>query len=86
MKTDGIDQPKGFVDGNWSASTSTGRGRTSPWIAIVAVIVIAGAGWFGYKTWFAPKPTPKGPVATTVATAIVSRSSVRMVSLLRSAM
>ncbi|CAG2156166.1 Multidrug resistance protein MdtA [Cupriavidus campinensis] len=76
MKTDGIDQPKGFVDGNWSASTSTGRGRTSPWIAIVAVIVIAGAGWFGYKTWFAPKPTPKGPVATTVATAIVQQGDV----------
>ena len=76
MKTDGIDRPKGFVDGNWSASTSTGRGRTSPWIAIVAVIVIAGAGWFGYKTWFAPKPTPKGPVATTVATAIVQQGDV----------
>lgn len=76
MKTDGIDRPKGFVDGNWSASTSTGRGRTSPWIAIVAVIVIAGAGWFGYKTWFAPKPVAKGPVATAVATAIVQQGDV----------
>ncbi|MGO4416692.1 efflux RND transporter periplasmic adaptor subunit [Cupriavidus sp. KB_39] len=76
MKTDGIDRPKGFVDGNWSASTSTGRGRTSPWIAIVAVIVIAGAGWFGYKTWFAPKPAAKGPTATAVATAIVQQGDV----------
>lgn len=76
MKTDGIDRPKGFVDGNWSASTSTGRGRTSPWIAIVAVIVIAGAGWFGYKTWFAPKPAAKGPAATAVATAMVQQGDV----------
>lgn len=76
MKTDGIDRPKGFVDGNWSASTSTGRGRTSPWIAILTVLVIGAAGWFGYKTWFAPKPAPKGPAATAVSTALVKQGDV----------
>lgn len=76
MKTDGIDQPKGFVDGNWSAAASTGRGRTSPWVAILVVLVVGGAGWFGWKTWFAPKPVAKAPDATAVATAIVQQGDV----------
>lgn len=76
MKTDGIDQPKGFVDGNWSASASTGRGRTSPWVAIVAVLVVAGLGWFGWKTWFTPKPAPKAAAAVTVSTAVVAQGDV----------
>jgi len=76
MKTDGIDQPKGFVDGNWSASTSTGRGRISPWVAIAGLVVLALAGWFGWKTWLAPKPAAKGPAVTTVSTAVVRQSDV----------
>ncbi|AVA37525.1 MULTISPECIES: efflux RND transporter periplasmic adaptor subunit [Cupriavidus] len=76
MKTDGIDQPKGFVDGNWSAAAGTGRGRTSRWPAVVAVLVIVVAGWFGWKHWFAPKPATKGPAVTTVATAIVQQGDV----------
>ena len=76
MKSDGIDQPKGFVDGNWSASTSTGRGRTSPWVAIAGLVVLALAGWFGWKTWLAPKPAAKGPAVTTVSTAVVRQSDV----------
>ncbi|MGO4306191.1 efflux RND transporter periplasmic adaptor subunit [Cupriavidus sp. RAF12] len=76
MKTDGIDQPKGFVDGNWSAAASTGRGRTSPWVAILVVLVVGGAGWYGWKTWFAPKPVAKVPDATAVATAIVQQGDV----------
>lgn len=76
MKTDGIDQPKGFVDGNWSASTSTGRGRISPWVAIAGLVVLALAGWFGWKAWLAPKPAAKGPTVTTVSTAVVRQSDV----------
>lgn len=76
MKTDGIDQPKGFVDGNWSAAARTGRGRTSPWVAVVVVLVVAGAGWFGWKAWFTPKPAPKGPSAVVVATALVQQGDV----------
>lgn len=76
MKTDGIDQPKGFVDGNWSAAAATGRGRASPWVAVIGVLVLALAGWFGWKTWFAPKPVAKGPAATTVTTALVSQGDV----------
>ena len=76
MKTDGIDQPKGFVDGNWSAATSTGRGRTSPWVAIVVLVVLAVAGWYAWKTWFAPKPAAKAPVAATVSTAVVAQGDV----------
>lgn len=76
MKSDGIDQPKGFVDGNWSASTRSGRGRTSPWVAIAVIVVLALAGWFGWKTWFAPKPAAKGPAVATVTTAPVRQSDV----------
>ena len=76
MKTDGIDQPKGFVDGNWSAAASTRRGRTSPWVAIVVVVLLALAGWYGWKTWFAPKPAAKGPAVTTVSTAVVTQGDV----------
>ncbi|GJG96218.1 efflux RND transporter periplasmic adaptor subunit [Cupriavidus pauculus] len=76
MKTDGIDQPKGFVDGNWSAAAATGRGRASPWMAVVGVLVLALAGWFGWKTWFAPKPAAKGPAVTTVTTAQVAQGDV----------
>lgn len=76
MKTDGIDQPKGFVDGNWSAAAGTGRGRTSPWIAVVVVLVAGGAGWFGWKTWYAPKHEVKAPVAIMVSTAIVQQGDV----------
>lgn len=76
MKTDGIDQPKGFVDGNWSAAASTRRGRTSPWVAIVVVVLLALAGWYGWKTWFEPKPAAKGPAVTTVSTAVVTQGDV----------
>ncbi|MWL88914.1 efflux RND transporter periplasmic adaptor subunit [Cupriavidus sp. SW-Y-13] len=76
MKSDGIDQPKGFVDGNWSAAASTGRGRTSPWVVVIAVLVVAIAGWFGWKTWLAPKPVAKGPSAAAVATALVQQGDV----------
>lgn len=76
MKTDGIDQPKGFVDGNWSAAASAGRGRTKPWVAIAVMLVLALAGWFGWKTWFAPKPAAKGPSVATVSTAIVQQGDV----------
>ena len=76
MKTDGIDQPKGFVDGNWSAAAGTGRGRTSRWPAILAVLAICAAGWYGWKSWFAPKPPAKGPAVTTVATAVVQQGDV----------
>lgn len=76
MKTDGIDQPKGFVDGNWSAAASTGRGRTSPWVAIVVLVVLVVAGWYAWKTWFAPKPAAKAPVAATVSTAVVAQGDV----------
>ncbi|WP_454765445.1 efflux RND transporter periplasmic adaptor subunit [Cupriavidus campinensis] len=76
MKSDGIDRPKGFVDGNWSASASTGRGRISPWIGILVLLMVGAAGWFGYKTWLAPRPAPKAPAATTVATAIVRQGDV----------
>ncbi|MDT6962288.1 efflux RND transporter periplasmic adaptor subunit [Cupriavidus sp. SZY C1] len=76
MKTDGIDRPKGFVDGNWSASAATGRGRTSPWIAVAVVLVLAMAAWFGWKSWFAAKPAPKGPAVATVTTAPVRQGDV----------
>ncbi len=76
MKTDRIDQPKGFVDDNWSASTGTGRGRVSPWVVVVTVAVLAGAGWFAWHNWMAPKPVAKGPAAVVVATALVQQGDV----------
>ncbi|WP_354678699.1 efflux RND transporter periplasmic adaptor subunit [Cupriavidus plantarum] len=76
MKTDGIDQPKGFVDGNWSAAAGTGRGRTSPWVALVLILVVAGAGWFGWKTWYVPKHEVKAPAAIMVSTAVVQQGDV----------
>lgn len=76
MKTDGIDQPKGFVDGNWSAAAGTGRSRISPWGVVLAVLAIAAIAWFGWKNWFAPKPPAKGPAVTTVATAPVRQGDV----------
>ncbi|ODV40770.1 efflux transporter periplasmic adaptor subunit [Cupriavidus sp. UYMMa02A] len=76
MKTDRIDQPKGFVDSNWSASAGTGRGRVSPWAVVVTVAVLAGLGWFAWRTWLAPKPVAKGPAPVTVATALVQQGDV----------
>uniref|UniRef100_A0A494G9V1 Uncharacterized protein n=1 Tax=Solanum lycopersicum TaxID=4081 RepID=A0A494G9V1_SOLLC len=76
MKTDGIDQPKGFVDGNWSAAARAGRGRTSPWVAIAVVVLLAVLGWFGWKHWSSPKPQTKGPAATAVTTARVMQGDV----------
>ncbi|RZT38426.1 efflux RND transporter periplasmic adaptor subunit [Cupriavidus agavae] len=76
MKSDGIDRPKGFVDGNWSAAASTGRGRTSPWVVAVVVLAVLAAGWFGWKTWLAPKPVAKGPTAAAVTTALVQQGDV----------
>jgi len=76
MKTDGIDQPKGFVDGNWSAAARAGRGRTSPWVAIAVVVLLAVLGWFGWKHWSSPKPQTKGPAATAVTAARVMQGDV----------
>ncbi|QET03196.1 MULTISPECIES: efflux RND transporter periplasmic adaptor subunit [Cupriavidus] len=76
MKTDGIDRPKGFVDGNWSAAAGTGRGRISPWVAVVVVLVAGGAAWFGWKMWYVPKHEVKAPAAIMVATAAVQQGDV----------
>lgn len=76
MKTDRIDQPKGFVDGNWSASAGTGRGRVSPWVVVITVAVLAAAGWFAWHTWLAPKPVAKAPAPVAVATALVKQGDV----------
>lgn len=76
MKTDRIDQPKSFVDNNWSASAGTGRGRVSPWVIVIAVLVLAGIGWFTWRTWLAPKPVAKGPAPVVVATALVQQGDV----------
>lgn len=76
MKTDRIDEPKGFVDSNWSASAGTGRGRVSPWVVAITVAVLAGGGWFAWHTWLAPKPVAKGPAPVAVATALVQQGDV----------
>ncbi|WP_316152000.1 efflux RND transporter periplasmic adaptor subunit [Cupriavidus sp. BIC8F] len=76
MKSDRIDQPKGFVDSNWRAATGTGRGRVSPWVMVAVALVIAGLGWFAWRTWFAPKPAPKAPAAMVVSTARVQQGDV----------
>ncbi|SOY55627.1 putative secretion protein, HlyD family [Cupriavidus taiwanensis] len=76
MKSDRIDQPKGFVDSNWRAAAGTGRGRVSPWLAVVIVLAIAGLGWFAWRTWLAPKPAPKPPAAAVVSTAPVRQGDV----------
>lgn len=61
MKSKGIDQAKGFVESNWSQAMGTGRSRVSPWLALALVVLLAGAGWFGWKTWFAARPQAQGP-------------------------
>jgi RND family efflux transporter MFP subunit len=76
MKTKGIDQAKGFVDGNWSPAMGTGKGRISPWLAVLVVLLLAGGGWFGWRTWFVTKAAPKGPVAVTVTTAVAQQGDV----------
>lgn len=76
MKTDGIDQPKGFVDNKWSAATGTARRRVSPWAVVIGLLLVAALGWIGWRTWLAPKPAPKGPAAVTVATALVKQGDV----------
>jgi len=76
MKTDRIDQPRGFVDSNWSAAAGTGRGRVSPWVLLTVVLVLAGFGWFAWRTWLAPKPAPKPPAAVVVTTALVQQGDV----------
>ncbi len=76
MKTDGIDQPKGFVDDNWSAAAGTSRRRVSPWVAVIGLLIVVGLGWIGWRTWLAPKPAPKGPAVVTVSTAVVKQGDV----------
>jgi len=76
MKTDRIDQPKSFVDDNWSPATGTGRGRVSPWAVVLAVLVLGALGWIAWRTWLAPKPAPKAPAAVVVSTAPVQQGDV----------
>lgn len=66
MKSNGIDQAKGFVESNWSQAMGTGRSRVSPWLILILLLLLGGAGWYGWKTWFAPRPPAKGPAAVAV--------------------
>ena len=76
MKSKGIDQAKGFVESNWSQAMGTGRSRVSPWLALALVVLLAGAGWYVWKTWFAAKPQPQGPAPVAVTTALARQGDV----------
>ncbi|AQV96124.1 efflux transporter periplasmic adaptor subunit [Cupriavidus necator] len=76
MKSDRIDQPKGFVDSNWRSATGTGRGRVSPWVLVAVVLVLAGLGWLAWRTWLAPRPAPKPPAVVVVSTVAVQQGDV----------
>ncbi|WP_420996996.1 efflux RND transporter periplasmic adaptor subunit [Cupriavidus sp. 30B13] len=76
MKTNGIDQAKGFVDGKWSPAMGTGKGRVSPWLLIAVLAALVAGGWFGWRTWMAPKPAAKAPAAVVVSTAVVQQGDV----------
>ncbi|RDK08026.1 efflux RND transporter periplasmic adaptor subunit [Cupriavidus lacunae] len=76
MKSDRIDQPKGFVDSNWRSATGTGRGRVSPWVMVAVVLVLAGLGWLAWRTWLAPRPAPKPPAVVVVSTVAVQQGDV----------
>ncbi|QOT76489.1 efflux RND transporter periplasmic adaptor subunit [Cupriavidus basilensis] len=75
MKTNGIDQAKGFVDAKWSSSTGTGKGM-SPWLLGAVLIALAAGGWFGWRAWTAPKPAAKAPPVVVVTTAVVQQGDV----------
>lgn len=76
MKTKAIDQANRFVDDNWSPSMGTGKGRISPWVAGLGGILLAGAGWFGWQKWFAPKPPPATPAGIVVSTTVAKQGDV----------
>lgn len=76
MKSKGIDQAKGFVESNWSQTMGTGRSRLSPWLVLVVVVLLVVAGWYGWRTWFAPKPQAKPPAAVPVTTAVARQGDV----------
>ncbi|MGO4328816.1 efflux RND transporter periplasmic adaptor subunit [Cupriavidus sp. M-11] len=76
MKTNGIDQAKGFVDGKWSPGMGTGKGRVSPWVLAVVLAALAAGGWYGWRAWLAPKPAAKAPATVVVSTAVVQQGDV----------
>ncbi|WP_432258738.1 efflux RND transporter periplasmic adaptor subunit [Cupriavidus sp. TMH.W2] len=76
MKSDRIDQPKGFVDSNWRSATGTGRGRVSPWVMVAVALVLAGLGWLAWRTWLAPRPAPRPPAVAVVSTVAVQQGDV----------
>lgn len=76
MKSKGIDQASGFVDGSWSPAMGMGSRRVSPWLTVVVVLLLAVGGWYGWKAWFAPKPQAKAPAAVVVTTAVAQQGDV----------
>ncbi len=76
MKTNGIDQAKGFVDGKWSPATGTGKGRVSPWLTGAILAALAVGGWLGWRAWLAPRPAPKAAPVVVVSTAVVQQGDI----------